>query len=161
MRIIIQSLFLLCLCLGIFKPHAAFAQDVAQETATVESSTNQAVEFDWEYESSLYRGWGWGLFGGGLLFTGLGIWLVVDHPRRVKKAGNCDPGGEGCGTGAGVGAVLILAGGIPLVVGIGLLIADAVQFNPYRRGEVANGFQWNPEIIVSPQMAGLGISGRL
>ena len=160
MKIIIKILCLICLWVGLLRPYAVFAQDISQETAAVEAAVNQSAETDWEHRAKLYRGWGWGLFGVGLVFTGLGIWLVVDHPKRVRRAGNCDPSGEGCGTGAGVGAVLILAGGIPLVVGIGLLIADAVKFNPYRRGEVANGFEWHPDIFVSPQMSGIGISGR-
>ena len=160
MKIIIKLLLLLCLCLGLFKPCAAFAQYISQPTVAVQPTTPPIMNYSWEETSKVYRGFGWGLFGGGLVFTGLGIGIAVALPKKEKDSNNSDSSDEGCGSAAGIGAMFIVFGGLAVGAGIGLLIADAIKFNPYRRGEVADGFQWNPDIIVSPQMSGFGISGR-
>ena len=58
------------------------------------------------------------------------------------------------------GVSVIGVGTLSLLTGITLLIVDAVRFNDLRDQEEARSFYWKPDIFVSPEMAGFGISGR-
>ncbi|MBQ9396810.1 MAG: hypothetical protein IJU23_15015 [Proteobacteria bacterium] len=109
---------------------------------------------DWKEQSDLYWRWGWGLFGGGAAVELIGLGVMVygiylTEPRSSKgKAAIIS------------GAAMTFIGGAAFFTGIGLLIANEAKFGAYRRGEVADGFQWQPELVITPEMSGFGISGR-
>ena len=117
----------------------------------------------WEHESALYRGWGWGLFGGGLAISLGGIAMGI---LSVFELGACGAlaGGDASNSCKGMtptgaaGFSFWLIGGAATLTGIGLLIADAVKFNPYRKASKTVSLR--PEVYVSPEITGLGISGR-
>lgn len=147
----------------------AFAQDSAGMNYNSESpiyntglSFNTDASDGWEHESALYRRWGWSLFGGGLAFAiGGGI---MAFSGGMGSALTSIGGGEGYERGIALermgtaGLSLGIIGAAATFTGIGLLIADAVKFNPYRKASKTVSFM--PEIYLTPEMTGLGISGR-
>ncbi len=124
----------------------------AVEDKTVKLVVDAPV--DWKHQSDMYWKWGWGLFGGGaaLELIGMGVMvygIYLTEPRSSKgKAAIIS------------GAAMTFIGGAAFFTGIGLLIANEVKFGAYRRGEAASGFQWQPELVITPEMSGFGISGR-
>lgn len=118
------------------QPNAGFAQENTAESDWSEKTI--VVPEDWEHDSALYRGWGWGLFGTGLALAGARTALLIVDVVT--------------------GIFLVPVGALMVIPGVGLLIADAVKFNKYRDAET--GFSWQPNTYVSPQMTGFGVSGR-
>ena len=145
------------------------AQPVAEPVVAqpvVDQQVMSASNYDWEKDSLIYKRVGWGLFGGGLLLGGVvgGAMLGSAIHENKKLDGE---GVEGIGHGIGnamlgyAGIGIIAVGGAVMLSGIGVLIAEAVKFNPYRSGEIAgNKFEWNPEFYVSPEFSGVGFSAR-
>ncbi len=121
-------------------------------------------DYDWKSDSLKYKRIGWGLFGGGLLFAGvLGGALLGSAIQDNKELEGIGSLGHGIGNiiqgYVGIGAIAL--GGAVMFSGIGVLIAEAVKFNPYRRGEIAGlKFEWNPELYASPEFTGIGFSAR-
>ena len=60
------------------------------------------------------------------------------------------------GTNAIIFASLGSLGGVALISGISLLLAKTYIIDDYR----AEGFNLQPELFVSPEMTGIGFSGR-
>ena len=133
---------------------------VDQQPITIESG------YDWEKDSLLYKRVGWSMFGSGLLVGGVVGGALLGYAIHDSKELN----GEGIGAlGHGianammgyVGIGIIAVGGAVMLSGIGVLIAEEVKFNPYRRGEIAGlEFEWSPELYVSPEFNGIGFSAR-
>ena len=161
---VITLLIPLSLCV-LLCSSSAFAQETVSEDNTVstENNTSQYVlnyidwqkekeEKDWQKQSALYQGLGWGFFwAGALTVTAGSIVLVTDHETN-----------EETGISHSMLTFCICAGigGLAVLTGASLLIAEAVKFGPYRRGEVSGDFTWYPEIYASTEMTGLGIRGR-
>lgn len=111
-----------------------------------------ALRYDWQSDSKKLHGAGWGLLGGGI---GLGI-----IGMGVALAGVISPKVGGIGVVIG-GYCMLAVGGLATTTGIILLIVDAIKFNPYRRGEIAGyDFEWKPDLIISPEFNGAGVSFR-
>ena len=100
---------------------------------------------DWSEVEKEYRSWGWGLFGSGLALTavGTGIWFADDI--NGSKDNNQI-----------AFASMVSLGGLALTTGIIILIYDYYKFGRY---SFYSGIQYQPEIFVSPQITGIGISG--
>ncbi len=157
MRIVIVSslLSLILLWSGV-----AFAQDAVSNDDSVPVATANAAEstsiqvadsdYDWQKESKLYKGLGWVFFGGGLA-------LGIAGPIIAVAGGLNSLGDNGYDI---AGFAVTTLGGAMLTTGIALLIAEAVKFGPYRRGEVSSAFTWQPEFYASPELSGFGISAR-
>ena len=110
---------------------------------------NDANTLDiWEQEANGCRRWGWGLFASGLA-VGITGGLMAGFGMTDKLDGDY----------VMPGLVLSLIGGEALIAGIGLLIADAVKFNPYRELK-KRGLSMMPNFYITPEFTGLGISGR-
>lgn len=142
---------------------SAFAQDAATndqavaQMATVPAADLSAPENDWQKQSKLYKGLGWGFFGGGLALVIAGPIIAVTSGLSNATEGDAD----GVAGGAIAGWAVAALGGAMFTTSIGLLIAEAVKFGPYRRGEIAGlEFDWRPEIYTSPEFSGLGFSAR-
>lgn len=142
---------------------SAFAQDAATndqavaQMAAVPAADLSAPDSDWQKQSKLYKGLGWGFFGGGIALGIAGPIIAVT--AGVSNAVEGDASGVAGGVIAGY-AVAALGGAI-FVTGVGLLIAEAVKFGPYRRGEIAGfEFDWRPEVYTSPEFSGFGLSAR-
>ena len=146
-----------------FCTNTAFAQDASSESSAVNTDNNasQVVsyrdwqkekDYDWQKESALYQGLGWGFFwAGALTITAGSIVMVMDHETNDESMMS-DSMLTFC--------ICAGIGGLAVLTGAGLLIAEAVKFNPYRRGEVAHGFTWQPQFFASPEMSGFGFIGR-
>ena len=107
------------------------------------------ARYDWQSDSKKLRGAGWGLFGGGLGLEVIGFGLYL---TGAFEAG---PGLLIAGYG------MMVVGGLAFTTGCILLIVEAVKFNPYRRGEIAGyEFEWKPDMIVSPEFNGAGVTFR-
>ncbi len=157
--IAIIVLFLISTFMFCANPNVAFAQD-----STSDSDAHNDVKENWEHESALYRGFGWGLFGTGLLLGTTGIIVFAAAPAKdydivedddddeVDVVKRMEPGTEKAILG------LLLGGAALVITGSALLIADAVYFNQYRNK--TSSFTWHPEFYLSPEMTGLGVSGR-
>lgn len=133
---------------------------VAKQPITIESN------YDWEKDSLLYKRVGWSMFGSGLLVGGVvGGALLGSAIHDNKKMDGEGIGALGHGIANAmmgyVGIGIIAVGGAVMLSGIGVLIAEEVKFNPYRRGEIAGlEFEWSPELYVSPEFNGIGFSAR-
>ena len=101
---------------------------------------------DWFEVEREYRSWGWGLFGSGLALTAVGtvIWFADDI--NGSKDNNKIAFSS-----------LVSLGGLAVVTGTIILIYDYYKFGRY---PYVLGIQYQPEFILSPQMIGLGVSGR-
>lgn len=106
------------------------------------------INFDplWGDLARQYESWGWGLFGGGLglIAIGTGVMFADDIGKQ--------------GTSAIIFASLGSLGGVALISGISLLIAKAYVIDDFH-SEVFD-LQWQPELFISPEMTGIGFSGR-
>ncbi len=112
--------------------------------------------YDWERESRVFKNTGWGLFGGGAFLS-----IVLAPSVLLAEAYSALKGDKVSGGGAVAFICMEALGGAMAITGIGLLIAEAVRFNPYRRGEIAGlKFEWNPEVYASPEFSGIGFSAR-
>ena len=106
------------------------------------------------------------MFGSGLLVGGVvGGALLGSAIHDNKKMDGEGIGALGHGIANAmmgyVGIGIIAVGGAVMISGLGVLIAEGVKFSPYRRGEIAgHTFDWSPEVYVSPEFNGLGISAR-
>ncbi|MBO4349578.1 MAG: hypothetical protein J6A01_01350 [Proteobacteria bacterium] len=109
-----------------------------------ETAIKIAPELDWKHQSNLYRGWGWGLLGAGVVSLAVGTGLMISDSSDDSKVVT--------------GIFLAPIGAAMIIPGVSLLIADAVKFNKYR--DDATGFSWQPNFYVSPQMTGFGVSAR-
>ena len=101
-------------------------------------------DMDWKHKSNRYRGWGWGLFGTGVVSLAVGVGLMCSDSSSDSEIVT--------------GIFLAPLGAAMIIPGVSLLIADAVKFNKYRDAET--GFSWQPNLFISPQMTGFGVSGR-
>ncbi|MBQ1925002.1 MAG: tetratricopeptide repeat protein [Proteobacteria bacterium] len=107
---------------------------------------DREIDFDplWGDLARQYESWGWGLFGTGLelIAIGTGVMFADDIGKQ--------------GTNAIIFASLGSLGGVALISGISLLLAKTYIIDDYR----AEGFNLQPELFVSPEMTGIGFSGR-
>ncbi len=142
-------------------PAAETAPVNVQPVYSQPASARQGITstgYDWERDSKIYKGVGWGFFGGGML---LGLVLGPSLFIGGIAGGLKDWENDNWDRAGLAGFGLMIIGGAMVVTGIGVLIAEAVKFNPYRRGEIAGlKFEWNPELYVSPEFSGLGFSAR-
>lgn len=175
--------------LVLFCTNPAFAQDENSDTnntivrrseISAESNTQVFISSkyadkinEWEKDSKIYKGVGWGMFGFGMAL-GIAGTVVMVHAKKDYESD--DPKNSGNdhdydyveainrydknAAAVKAGYALLGVGSAFIITGIALLIADAVKFGPYRRGEVVNGFSWQPELYATPELAGFGISGR-
>ena len=135
-----------------------YTQPVYAQSVPAQQSGISSTGYNWGRDSRIYKGVGWGFFGGGLLL-GLIVGPAVFWGGTIGSAAEGDAGGFAGSAIAGLS--LMALGGAMLITGIGVLIAEAVKFNPYRRGEIAGlKFEWNPELYVSPEFSGLGFSAK-
>ena len=167
--VILLSLFFVSAFLFFTNPSHAHAQDsisINNNSANWMNDSGMNLYNDipegWERESALYRGWGWGLFGGGLAFTIAGGAMLFEGTVGSSLCAigggegmECTRKGERIGT---AGLTLGIVGAAATFTGIGLLIADAVKFNPYRKA--SKNVSLRHEIYLSPEITGFGISGR-
>lgn len=109
-----------------------------------ETTIKLEPDVDWKHKSNLYRGWGWGLLGAGVVSLAVGTGLMISDSSSDSQIVT--------------GIFLAPLGAAMIVPGVSLLIADAVKYNKYREAET--GFTWQPNLYVSPQMTGFGVSGR-
>ena len=133
-------------------------------TANAVSNNNALETYNWRKDSDLYKGLGWGFFGSGLLIGVAGTIVTltaIDNYNEVTREENFSTSNrDKYQTQMNWGNAVMAIGAAFTITGIGLLIAEAVKFGPYRRGEVAGDFTWHPEFYVTPEMSGFGISGR-
>lgn len=119
-------------------------RDLAMPNSRSEMTIQLEPEMDWKHKSKLYRGFGWGLLGAGVITIAVGTGLMCNGSSNDSEIVT--------------GIFLAPVGALMVIPGVGLLIADAVKFNKYRN--VETGFNWQPHLYVSPQMTGFGVSGR-
>ncbi len=166
--VILLSLFFVSAYLFFMNPGNAHAQDSISINNNSANwmydsgiSLNNDIPEGWEREAALYRGWGWGLFGGGLAAAIGGYAMMATGVFECGISAGLAGGAADCSRPerlAKAGFSFFIIGGAATITGIGLLIADAVKFNPYRRA--SKNVSLRPEIYVSPEITGLGISGR-
>ena len=142
---------------------------LVQPEVTQQQKTS-ASGYDWERDSRIYKGVGWGLFGAGLLFGGVfGGAIVGSAVVEMDRLSRDEDSGFSGKMAAGLaleiekvfGGIIIGVGGAMVIAGASVLIAESVKFNPYRRGEIAGlEFEWSPELYVSPEFNGIGFSAR-
>lgn len=172
MELIMKHTFLSALFVGflffLFSGNA-FAQDddfyddkfyddkIVQIAEGSEADLTEPIDYDWEKESKLYKALGWSFFGVGLavvIASPIAAGFVLYSDFKKSDAGFLD-NAKAALIGIGV------TGGAILLTGIGLLIADAIKFYPYRNAEIAGlEFEWRPEIYASPGFSGFGLSAR-
>ncbi len=135
-----------------------YTQPVYPQQTPSQQTGISATGYNWGRDSRIYKGVGWGFFGGGLLLA-LVIAPAVYFGGGVGSAIEGDEGGV---VGSVIASLSLWAlGGAMTITGIAVLIAEAVKFNPYRRGEIAGlEFEWSPQLYVSPEFNGLGVSAR-
>lgn len=185
MKLVIQVIslcFFLLLC-----TNAAFAQDAEPQnshavlnttTNTVENTAEPNYEnyefyketlMDMQRESKLYKGFGWGLFGTGLAMGIAGITVMLYYGFEYNdKKNDFDKSGHDSGSidkyyydvRVTTGDALTGIGTLFTLTGIALLIAEAVKFAPLRNTQMAGDFIFHPEVYMTPEMSGMGISGR-
>ena len=136
-----------------FQPvHGQPLNDQVDEQTEIDPQEKFIInEYDWEHDAKIYNDVGLGFLFGGLALICAGVPLMAANHM-----------GNGIGSGAEkAGIALTAIGGPILFTGIGLLIAEAVKFKPYRNGEIAETkFEWRPELFVSPEFSGLGLSAN-
>lgn len=147
----------------------------SESSESSEYSQTVLINYDWGRESRIYKGVGWGMLGFGLALDVAGIVVAFhahnDYKKNDPRINNSDGGDDydyekqkeqydKDKVAVNAGYALIGVGSAFVITGVALLIAEAVKFGPYKRGEVANGFSWQPEFYASPELTGFGFSGR-
>ena len=135
-----------------------YGQPVYAQPMPVQQPGISSTGYNWGRDSRIYKGVGWGFFGGGLLLS-LVVAPAVYFGGGVGSALDGDEDGV---VGSVIASLSLWAlGGAMTITGIAVLIAEAVKFNPYRRGEIAGlKFEWSPQLYVSPEFNGLGLHAK-
>ncbi len=135
-----------------------YAQPVYAQPVPAQQSGISSTGYNWGRDSRIYKGVGWGFFGGGLLLS----LVIAPAVYFGGGVGSAIEGDEGGAIGSVIASLSLWAlGGAMTITGIGVLIAEAVKFNPYRRGEIAGlEFEWSPQLYVSPEFNGLGLHAK-